>query len=49
MEKVWPRHLFCWQEEAALHYLLLKGFDVYLALTAALYNQDQLIQLLIRK
>jgi hypothetical protein len=46
MEKVWPYHLFHFQEDMALYFLHLKNYDVPLALFTACYNADQLIQLL---
>ena len=46
LQKVWPYHLYYYQEEVALHYLHLKNYDVPLALMTASYNVDQLIQLL---
>lgn len=46
LQKVWPYHLYHFQEEVALHFLHLKNYDVPLALMTASYNVDQLIQLL---
>ena len=46
LQKVWPYHLYYFQEEVALHFLHLKNYDVALALMTATYNVDQLIQLL---
>ena len=46
IEHLWPYNLFHFQEEVALHFLLLKDYNVSLALATVLYSQDQLIQLL---
>jgi hypothetical protein len=43
LQKVWPYHLYHYQEEVALHYLHLKNYDVPLTLMTASYNVDQLI------
>jgi hypothetical protein len=38
MKRVWPYHLFHFQEELCLHFLHLKAYDVHLALTTAYYD-----------
>jgi hypothetical protein len=43
---MWPYHLFHFQEEQALHFLHLKGYNIELALATVTYNQDQLIHML---
>ncbi|CDW75948.1 UNKNOWN [Stylonychia lemnae] len=46
IELIWPHDIYHYQEESALLYLLLKNYDVQLALTSILYNHDELVKLL---
>ena len=49
IESVWPYDIFHYSEELALFYLLLKNYDLELALTTVLYNCDELIKMLTSK
>ena len=47
MEKVWPFDQFHFQEDLALYYLHLKEYNVEETIKTAVFDIDELIQLLI--
>ena len=43
---MWPYHIIKYTEDIALHFLALKHYSVEMALSAVMYEKDELINVI---